>query len=233
MSGGGQIYAEPLYVSNLAIPGQGTHNVVFVATENNDVYAFDADSNAGANGGLLWHVNLGPYALTPPPNNVFGGRYGPYSDIKPQVGITSTPVIDLASGTRYVDSFTNDGAASTRITSGHSTSRQGRKSHARTAAVQASHRQSARVNSRQAKFAAAGAHFTKWHLYVAYRICRHGPYHAGSWLQRLDLVTKCSTPPNHPNPADQNSEEGGIWQSEWLLVGRTTLYVMTGNGDFN
>ena len=54
VSGGGQIYAEPLYVSNLAIPGQGTHNVVFVATENNDVYAFDADSNAGPNGGLLW-----------------------------------------------------------------------------------------------------------------------------------------------------------------------------------
>ena len=54
----GQVYAEPLYVSNLAIPGQGTHNVVFVATQNNDVYAFDAVNN-GAGGGQLWHVNLG------------------------------------------------------------------------------------------------------------------------------------------------------------------------------
>ncbi|HET7623928.1 MAG TPA: hypothetical protein VFM25_01595, partial [Verrucomicrobiae bacterium] len=52
----GHIYAQPLYVSGLNIPGQGTHNVVFVATEHNDVYAFDADSNSGANGGLLWHV---------------------------------------------------------------------------------------------------------------------------------------------------------------------------------
>ena len=57
----GQVYAQPLYVSNLAIPGQGTHNVVFVATENNDVYAFDAVNN-GAGGGQLWHVNLGPGA---------------------------------------------------------------------------------------------------------------------------------------------------------------------------
>src|SRR4030095_1858937 len=53
----GQVYAQPLYVSNLAIPGQGTHNVIFVATENNDVYALDATSNAGPGGGVLWHVN--------------------------------------------------------------------------------------------------------------------------------------------------------------------------------
>src|SRR5260221_10921581 len=49
----GEVYAEPLYVSNVAVLAQGTHNVVFVATENNSVYAFDADSNAGMNGGLL------------------------------------------------------------------------------------------------------------------------------------------------------------------------------------
>ncbi len=102
----GQVYAQPLYVSNLAIPGKGTHNVVFVATQNNDVYAFDADSNSGVGGGVLWHVNLGLAAAMP--NSFFGNRYGPYHDINPQVGITSTPVIDLATNTMYIDAFTND-----------------------------------------------------------------------------------------------------------------------------
>jgi hypothetical protein len=103
----GQIYAQPLYVSGLAIPGKGTHNVVFVATMHDSVYAFDADSNAGANGGLLWQVSLGTSAVTP--NSDFGNRYGSYHDIRPEVGIVGTPVIDLASGTLYVAAFTHEG----------------------------------------------------------------------------------------------------------------------------
>jgi hypothetical protein len=71
----GHIYAQPLYVSGLNIPGQGKHNVVFVVTEHNDVYAFDADNNSGASGGLLWHVNLGPSAATP--NQDFGNESSP------------------------------------------------------------------------------------------------------------------------------------------------------------
>ena len=54
----GKIFAQPLYVSNLTIPGKGTHNVVFVETENDSVYAFDADSNAGANSNPLWHASV-------------------------------------------------------------------------------------------------------------------------------------------------------------------------------
>src|SRR2546430_5004460 len=84
----GQIYAEPLYVSNLNMGALGTHNVVFVATENNDVYAFDAVNN-GAGGGQLWHVNLGPAVS----NTLLGPAN--YTDITPQGRITSTPVIDF------------------------------------------------------------------------------------------------------------------------------------------
>ncbi|HEV7923937.1 MAG TPA: LamG-like jellyroll fold domain-containing protein, partial [Verrucomicrobiae bacterium] len=109
----GLIIAQPLYVSGLAIPGQGTHNVVFVATENDSVYAFDADSNAGTNGGLLWHDNLGIAVSSY--NDEFGNRYQGtyYGDIVPVVGITGTPVIDLASGTLYVNVHTREVGATT------------------------------------------------------------------------------------------------------------------------
>ena len=82
----GQMYAQPLYVQNMSISG-GTHNVVFACTENNSVYAFDADT-AGV---TYWHTNLGaPFTLS-------------CGDLQPTVGITSTPVIDLKSGTMYLD----------------------------------------------------------------------------------------------------------------------------------
>ncbi len=103
----GHVYAEPLYVSGVNIPRKGVHNVVYAVTEHDTVYAFDADSNAGPDGGLLWSTNLGQYAVMP--NNYFGNRYGAYHDIVPAMGITSTPVIDPVSGTMYLDAFTQEG----------------------------------------------------------------------------------------------------------------------------
>ena len=109
----GYLYAAPLYVSGLAVPGQGTLNMVFVATEHNTVYAFNADSNAGTNGGLLWQTNLGISALSA--SQEFGTRYngGNYTDLVPEVGITGTSVIDPSSGTLYVDVHTREVSATT------------------------------------------------------------------------------------------------------------------------
>ena len=101
----GYVYAQPLYLSDLSIPGRGTHNVLFIATEHNSVYAFDADNN-GPEGGLLWQTNLGPSAATPTTD--FGTRFGSYNNIVPEVGITSTPVIDPVAGLIYVDAFTHE-----------------------------------------------------------------------------------------------------------------------------
>ncbi len=88
----GQMYAQPLYVPNLLVNG-AKHNVVFAATENDTVYAFDANG-----GGTLWQKHLG----TPPSNNDQEG-------ISPILGITSTPVIDPSSNTIYVVTDTNEG----------------------------------------------------------------------------------------------------------------------------
>jgi uncharacterized protein (TIGR03437 family) len=89
----GQVYAQPLYVAGLSLAGLGTHNVLFVATMHNSMYAWDADSNAS--GSLLWRVNLG----TSVPSTILFGQYG---DIGGEVGILSTPAIDLQRGVIYV-----------------------------------------------------------------------------------------------------------------------------------
>ena len=90
----GQIYAQPLFVPQLEVNG-ATHNVVFVATENDTVYAFDAD---GTQTSPLWQVSLG----VPSPRNDSEG-------ISPVLGITSTPVIDITTNTMYVVATTTSG----------------------------------------------------------------------------------------------------------------------------
>jgi len=100
----GFIFAQPLYVPNVSIGG-ALHNVVYVATENDSVFAFDADSNAGANANPLWQASMidtahGATAGETPvdSNNDIG-----CTDLIPIVGITSTPVIDPAAGLMYVE----------------------------------------------------------------------------------------------------------------------------------
>ena len=84
----GYAYAEPLLISGVSIGGT-THNVLYVATENDSVYAFDAD-NYGS-GAPLWHVSLLQSGETP-----LSGA------IQPVQGVTSTPVIDPKTNTLYV-----------------------------------------------------------------------------------------------------------------------------------
>lgn len=98
----GQIYAQPLYVAGLAIPGQGTHNVVYTATQHNSVFAYDADQVGPPL--LLWSVNLGASVGS----NTFSNGY---TDITPEVGILSTPVIDLTRGVIYLVTTTLSGTA--------------------------------------------------------------------------------------------------------------------------
>src|SRR5215475_4809617 len=243
----GQIYGQPLYVSGLAIPGQGTHNVVFVATMHDSVYAFDADSNSGANGGVLWYVNLGPSAVTP--NNDFGNRYGAYHDIRPEVGIIGTPVIDLASGTIYLSAFTHEG--SSYIQRIHALSiTTGTEKPSSPSVVAATINGNGVASSggklsfdpmnnglqRPALTLAGGV------LFIAYSgFADTNPYHG--WLLGFDPTTLkqltnyiFNTTPNSTVAAwGANAGEGGLWMGgNGLSVDAgTNLYFMVGNGIFN
>src|ERR1700733_4179595 len=108
----GSIYAQPLYVPNVLIPSQGTHNVVYVATMNDVIYALDADSNA-VNGGVLWKVDFrNPAAgVTAIPITNIVGSNG--LNIVGTVGVESTPVIDLSSNTIYLVARTMEVSGST------------------------------------------------------------------------------------------------------------------------
>ena len=95
-----QIYAQPLVVSNLIIKNK-KHNVVFTATVNNSVYAFDAESDTANT--PLWQVNLTPNGYRAIKNtDMTGACGGGYDDFSGRMGIVGTPVIDTNTNTLYV-----------------------------------------------------------------------------------------------------------------------------------
>ncbi|HEV2946003.1 MAG TPA: VCBS repeat-containing protein [Gemmataceae bacterium] len=101
----GQVYAQPLIMTGVNITvgaNQGVHNVAFVATEHDSLYAIDADT-----GTVLWHdvlfnaVHAGTVTSVPS-GDVNSG------DLSPEIGITSTPVIDSGTNTIYVEAKTKE-----------------------------------------------------------------------------------------------------------------------------
>jgi hypothetical protein len=95
----GRVDAQPLYLPNLSISANGTHNVLFVASEHGTVYGFDADS-----GSTLWQATMLKSGETPSDDRGCG-------QVSPEIGVTSTPVIDLTAGlhgTIYVVAMSKD-----------------------------------------------------------------------------------------------------------------------------
>jgi outer membrane protein assembly factor BamB len=221
----GQIYAQPLYVAQVTISST-THNVVYVATENNSVYAFDAD-----NGTQLWHVNLG----TPVPSSNISSTY---KDLTPVIGITGTPVIDPASSTLYLVAKTKDTSNNTYhqnlhaldITTGvekpgspveitASVSGSGSGSSGGTIAFQPLYQ----LNR-------PGLLLLNGMIYIAFG--SHGdigPYHG--WVLGYNASTLEQTAVFNSTP---NGSEAAIWQGgQGLVADAANIYFMTGNGSFD
>ena len=221
----GYVYAQPLYVAQVTI-ASALHNIVYVATENNSVYAFDAD-----NGAQLWHVNLG----TPVPSTDISATY---KDLTPVIGITGTPVIDPVSNTLYVVAKTKNTSNSTYhqnlhavdITSGAempgspveitaSVAGSGSGSSGGTIAFQPLYQ----LNR-------PGLLLLNGVVYIAFG--SHGdigPYHG--WVLGYDASTLAPLAVFNTTP---NGSEGAIWQGGQGLVADTdNIYFMTGNGSFD
>lgn len=97
----GRVDAQPMYASNVTVPGKGTHNVLIIPTEHDSVYAFDADS-----GSILWQTSMLAGGETPSdPRNC--------GQVSPEIGVTATPVIDRTRGPNgavYVVAMSKNGS---------------------------------------------------------------------------------------------------------------------------
>jgi fibronectin type 3 domain-containing protein len=227
----GIAFASPLYVANVAIPGQGYHNVVYVATEHDSVYAFDAD---GLSTTPLWHVSFLSSGVTTVPC----ADTGECGDIPTEIGITSTPVIDQSSGTIYVVAATKEGA-STWVQRLHALDiTTGAEKFGGPVALQASVAgtgtgssggkvafDSLRENQRPGLLLNSGV------VYLAFG--SHGdntPWHG--WVLGYNATTLTQTMQYNASP---NGNGGGIWQGGGGLATDATgdIYFVTSNGDFD
>ena len=227
----GQIYAQPLIVAGVNITGKGVLNVLYVVTMRNNVYAFDADAKAASD--PLWHVNLGnpmPYDKIPQGPQTLFGLFGGTYNIKPWIGITSTPVVDPTANRIYmVAKIVEDGVR--YVNRIHVIDIRNGTILARTDVkfpIEGDPSDLARAHLQR-----PGLLLSNGMIYAAFGSHQDGiPYHgwvvafdANSLQQKYAFCTTCGG----------LSGMGGIWQSGNGPVGDSSgnIYFMTGNGDFD
>jgi hypothetical protein len=235
----GQVYAQPLYVTGLAIPGKGTHNVVFAATENDSVYAFDADSNMGADATYLWKASLVDAAHGAPAGATAITASGQCpAAVSPTMGITSTPVIDTSTNTMYVVAFSQEGSQLVNrlhaidITTGNEKSLGPVVIDATVSGTGDGSSNGQLTFSKLSQFIRPALLLSSGTIYVgSAALCEsinpfHGwilAYNASTFAQKAAIVT---TP---------NGGDGGFWMSGAGLAADATgnVYGVTGNGTFD
>jgi hypothetical protein len=232
----GPVYAQPLFVPGVEIPGKGMHDVLYIATEHDSVYAFDANRPQDP---PLWQVSFldkakGVIPLSEDDVQCFF--------IRPEVGITSTPVIDIKTGTLYV-------LARTRIR--HAVGPNEYFQHLHALAITTGvekfggpkliaasvHGVGAGATNGQVAFDSlkenprAALTLANNAIYIAWASsCDVDPYHG--WVMAYDTQTLAQKAVLNVNP---NGTEAGIWLSDtgFAVDPEGNLYVPTGNGTFD
>jgi len=230
----GHVYAQPLYVSGLNIPGKGIRNVLFIATMHNDLYAFDADDSLSSTN-LLWHMNLGPSVPLPDAN--IGKACGTYNDIQIEIGILSTPFIDLGTHTIYLVAKTRENGQyidrihALDIITGNEKNGSPRMIQGSVAGAGVGGTNgvipfvSENENQRSALVLSNGI------VYVCYAgYCDTPQYHG--WIFGYDSNDLSQKIIFNTTP---NGDEGGIWMSGQgpAIDANGDLYVIAGNGAFD
>src|ERR1700722_6044707 len=226
----GHVDAQPLYLSGVAIAGQGTKNVLYVVTEHDSVYAFDADSVSGTSATILWHRSMLATGETSSDDRNCGQG-------TPEIGITSTPVIDRTrnaiylvavsktSSGNYVHRFhALDLTTGAELFGGPTTitaTYPGTGANSSNGNVVFDPRQ---YNERPGLLQIGSTIFTTWGSH-----CDSGPY--TSWVMAYNADTLHQTGVINMVP---NGNEGGIWMAGAAPGADASgnIYFIIGNGDF-
>jgi hypothetical protein len=232
----GYVYAQPLYVPNLIIGGT-SHNVLFVATEHDQLYAFDVNS-----GQQLWHTNfLASLGLQTIVSTVSNSDVN-CNDLIPEIGMTGTPVIDTTTNTLYVSVETKEYTPQNQAKTFH------HRLHAVdittgldkvpprniTAAVRGIGSGSLGgviafnallANQRPSLLLADGQVIVSWSSH-----CDVGSYHG--WVMSFDQASLAPTGVFIDTP---NGYEGGLWGGGAgpVVDAAGSIYTATGNGYFD
>ena len=233
-----EIYGQPLYVEAVSIPGLGVRNVVYVATNNDSVYAFDADNPAAA--APIWSLNYTDPAagiLTGSRTDV-GQACGTYLDFAGNIGIVGTPVIDPVSQSMYFVVRTKENGVFTQrlhaIDIRDGSARAGSPVLVQASVIGTGDGRDAQnniafnaktQNQRAALLLDHGTVYITWASY-----CDQGPYHG--WILGYDAAGLQQIMVYNTSP---DGGLGGIWHSGGGLAADSTgnLFALTGNGSFN
>jgi hypothetical protein len=229
-----QIYAQPLIVTNVDIQGHGIHNVVYMATVNDSVYAFDADDPVA--NAPYWQASFTNANAVAPRNTDMTGACGDtYKDFSGNMGIVGTPVIDPVAGTLFVVVRTKE-FGTTFVQKLHALDiRSGAERANSPVVITATYPgngagsiggvisfDSQRQNQRPGLALVNGVVYVGWASH-----CDWGPYHG--WLIGYDAATLQRAVVYNATP---NGVNGGIWMGGQAPSADTSgnLYVSVGNG---